>query len=61
MTGGTKATKPRFIYRTKPAVFHNMGLTETGNNEEKCMVIKWQCTLFKEKGRVCKWFRETAV
>lgn len=40
MTGGTKATKPCFIYRTKPAVLRNMGLTEADNNERKCIVIK---------------------
>lgn len=40
MTGGTKATKPCFIYHAKPAVLHNTGLTEADNNERKCIVIK---------------------
>lgn len=40
MTGGTKATKPCFIYHAKPAVLRNMGLAEADNNERKCIVIK---------------------
>lgn len=48
MTGRTKATKPCFIYHTKPSMHHNMGLTEADNNDRKCIVIKQWPTFFKE-------------